>query len=150
MQIQEMICDHLWMFLLMTMIHTTQLQLRGGTQICMHEHVYVVHDTCCVEHSYALCHHKLMPAPVLSCFGICFFKATLMCFVCHSVSQIACRLNVRLHHRHAGNMLCVKLINQENLMREHGDDHPNPNIDVSFIAPHGRLVRLPDEVRLLY
>ncbi|KAL0025061.1 hypothetical protein WJX79_003336 [Trebouxia sp. C0005] len=60
------------------------------------------------------------------------------------------RLNVRLHHRHAGNMLCVKLINQENLMREHGDDHPNPNIDVSFIAPHGRLVRLPDEVRLLY
>ncbi|DBA95826.1 hypothetical protein WJX77_006809 [Trebouxia sp. C0004] len=60
------------------------------------------------------------------------------------------RLNLRLHHRHAGNMLCVKLINQENLMREHGDDHPDPNIDVSFIAPHGRLVRLPDEVQLLY
>ena len=61
-----------------------------------------------------------------------------------------CRLNLRLHLRHAGNMLCVKLINQENLMTEHGDDHPNPNIDVNFVAPHGRLVKLPDHVQLQY
>ena len=84
-------------------------------------------------------------------FYICNCLCVLSDYVkhCHFLRQIVCRLHVRLHHRHAGNMLCVKLINQENLMREHGDDHPEPNIDVSFIAPHGRLVKLPDEVQLL-
>ena len=57
---------------------------------------------------------------------------------------------MRLHHRHAGNMLCVKLINQENLMEERQDNHPVPNIDMNFISPHGRLVTLPDQVRLSF
>ncbi len=35
-------------------------------------------------------------------------------------------------------------------MQERFDHHPDPNIDVSFIAPHGRLVTLPDQARLRY
>ncbi|KAL3140391.1 hypothetical protein ABBQ38_004651 [Trebouxia sp. C0009 RCD-2024] len=60
----------------------------------------------------------------------------------------ASRLHIRLHRRHGGNMLCIKLINQENLMAEHNDDHPNPNIDVNYIACHGRLLELPKHLHV--
>ena len=65
---------------------------------------------------------------------------------CADLLAFNCRLNIRLHHRHSGNMLCVKLIDQENLMAERRDNHPNPNIDVNFIACHGRLLELPEHV----
>ena len=55
---------------------------------------------------------------------------------------------MRLHYRHAGNTICVKLVNQENLMAEQEDHHEMPNIDVNFVAPHGRVVRLPGQVLL--
>ena len=66
------------------------------------------------------------------------------------VNDCVCRLDIRLHHRHAGNMLCAKLVNQQNLMEERQDNHANPNIDVNFIACQGRLVTLPDQVELTY
>ena len=65
-------------------------------------------------------------------------------------SILVCRLNIRLHQRHAGNMLCVKLISPEDLMEEHGDPHSRPNIDINFVAPHGRLVCLPEGAQLQY
>lgn len=34
-------------------------------------------------------------------------------------------------------------------MAEHHDDHPNPNIDVNFIACHGRLLQLPEQCMLV-
>lgn len=33
-------------------------------------------------------------------------------------------------------------------MAERHDDHPNPNIDVNFIACHGRLLELPEQVHV--
>lgn len=56
--------------------------------------------------------------------------------------MLLCRLRVPLHYRHAGNLACVKLINQENLMDEHDDQHPSPNIDINFVAFRGRMVKL--------
>jgi hypothetical protein len=151
MQIQCVVCGRLWtpvlMRLVSRMIHMTRQHQTGGMQNCTHEHLNMMHDTSWNEHAVQL-FITIYAGEYL--FIICFLRSRWKCFICHSLSQIVCRLNVRLHHRHAGNMLCVKLINQENLMREHGDDHPDPNVDVSFIAPHGRLVRLPDEVQLLY
>ena len=53
-----------------------------------------------------------------------------------------------LRERHTGNVLAVKLIDQENLMEEHQDDHDAPNIDVNYIALGGRLIQLPAGVKV--
>ena len=53
-----------------------------------------------------------------------------------------------LREQHTGNVLAVKLINQENLMHEDYYDHELPNIDVNYVALGGRLVQLPAGVKL--
>lgn len=53
-----------------------------------------------------------------------------------------------LKHRVSANVVCVKLINQEDLMSEWGDDHEAPNIDINCIAFNGRRVTLPPGMRL--
>lgn len=42
----------------------------------------------------------------------------------------------------------MKLIACENLMEEHGDDHPDANIDVSYCVPFGRQWTLWPSLRL--
>lgn len=58
------------------------------------------------------------------------------------------RLDVCLKHRVSANVVCVKLINQEDLMSEWGDDHEAPNIDINCIVFNGRRVSLPLGMRL--
>ncbi len=108
MQIQQMVCNHLWMSLLTTMIHMTQRQQTGGMQICMHEHMYVVHDTCCFEQSCALFHHKLTPTRVLSyllfeskveVFYMLFFKPDCMQAQPEAASSPCWQLVMRQAHQ---------------------------------------------------
>ena len=42
-------------------------------------------------------------------------------------------------HRHAGNVLCGKLISAENHMREWNDDHDKPNIDINGLWAYGAM-----------
>jgi len=58
------------------------------------------------------------------------------------------RLDVELKCRVSANVVCVKLINQEDLMSEWGDEHEEPNIDINCIAFTGRRVRLPHGMTL--
>ncbi len=55
----------------------------------------------------------------------------------------ACRLEIALRGRWAGNLALVKLLSQENLMHEWHDLHEAPNIDVNHVAFLGRALRLP-------
>ncbi len=59
------------------------------------------------------------------------------------------RMDIPLRYIRAGNLMLAKLIDQENLMADFGDDHDGPNIDVNQIAPYGRRVRLPPGVSLV-
>jgi len=58
------------------------------------------------------------------------------------------RLDVWLKQRVAANVVCVKLINQEDLMSQWGDDHEAPNIDINCIAFNGQRVLLPPGMQL--
>jgi len=42
----------------------------------------------------------------------------------------------------------VKLIEAEDLMQLWHDEHPEPNIDVTYVALRGRTLHLPPGVRL--
>ena len=57
------------------------------------------------------------------------------------------RLRAWLELTRGANALCIKLINQENLMEE-SDPHDWPNIDINHVSPGGKLVRLPSNVCL--
>lgn len=57
-------------------------------------------------------------------------------------------LHVRLSKPCSGNVMLVKLIDQENLMREFHDLHNFPNIDMAYVQLIGKLVHLPDDVTL--
>ena len=46
----------------------------------------------------------------------------------------------------AGNVVLVKLINQENLMHLFHDQHDWPNIDMTYVGLSGKLVALPPGV----
>ena len=48
-------------------------------------------------------------------------------------------LDIPLSARHGGSLACVKLIASENLMDQWGDDHAEPNIDVTALEMHGVL-----------
>ena len=52
-------------------------------------------------------------------------------------------LAVDLARVHVGSALCVKLIDSENLMEVFNDNHPEPNIDCSFVGLRGACVRMP-------
>jgi len=58
------------------------------------------------------------------------------------------RLDVWLKQRVAANVVCVKLINQEDLMSQWGDDHEAPNIDINCVAFNGQRVILPAGMQL--
>jgi hypothetical protein len=58
------------------------------------------------------------------------------------------RMDIPLLRKRAGNMVLVKLINQENLMSEHNDTHDIPNIDVNQAICYGRRVTLPAKLSL--
>ena len=53
------------------------------------------------------------------------------------------RLRRGLQCPRPANLMCVVLADQENLMQLRGDDHPHPNIDVSFVKFTGREVEIP-------
>lgn len=55
---------------------------------------------------------------------------------------------VTLKKKHSGNVALVKLIDQEDLMSEWHDSHDSSNIDISFVAFKGRVLHLPQGVRL--
>ena len=57
-------------------------------------------------------------------------------------------MDVPLRQARAGNVVLVKLIDQENLMEEHHDTHPVPNIDVNQVICYGRRVLLPPGLQL--
>lgn len=61
---------------------------------------------------------------------------------------LSCRLDVRLSKPQAGNLVLVKLIDQEDLMEEWNDMHDAPNIDATFVAFKGRSIVLPEGVQL--
>ncbi|GBF87303.1 hypothetical protein Rsub_00014 [Raphidocelis subcapitata] len=58
-------------------------------------------------------------------------------------------LRMRLARPRAGNVLMLKLVDQENLMREFQDHHDAPNIDVAYTAARGVAVKLPPGENLM-
>lgn len=48
----------------------------------------------------------------------------------------------------AGNVACLKLISQENLMEALGDTHTWPNIDATHVLFYGKQVQMPKGVYL--
>eukprot|EP00884_Botryococcus_braunii_P016498 jgi/Botrbrau1/3531/Bobra.341_2s0057.1 len=58
------------------------------------------------------------------------------------------KMDIPLRRKRTGNILLVKLIDQENRMREFDDDHERANIDIEQIIPFGRRVKLPIGVSL--
>ena len=59
-----------------------------------------------------------------------------------------CRLEIRLPGRVAGNVVLVKLIDQEDLMHEWDDQHDDPNIDINHVIFSGCTLKLPPGVVL--
>ncbi len=53
-----------------------------------------------------------------------------------------------LSGRVAGNLVLVKLIDQEDLMHEWDDQHDDPNIDINHVIFSGRTLNLPPGVAL--
>ncbi|CAL8466601.1 g6137 [Coccomyxa elongata] len=58
------------------------------------------------------------------------------------------RLDITLPGRVAGNLVLVKLIDQEDLMHEWDDQHDDPNIDINHVIFSGRTLNLPPGVAL--
>lgn len=52
-------------------------------------------------------------------------------------------LHIPLTDPHMGNLVCVKLINQENLMSLYLDDHESPNIDLRSVVLRGKSCTFP-------
>ena len=52
-------------------------------------------------------------------------------------------LEINLPRRVAGNVVLVKLIDQEDLMHEWDDQPDDPNIDINHIIFSGRTLQLP-------
>lgn len=59
-----------------------------------------------------------------------------------------CKLHVTLTKPCSGNVLLVKLIDQENLMQAYGDEHGWPNIDMAYVGLSGKMIRLPPGIDL--
>ncbi len=59
-----------------------------------------------------------------------------------------CRLEIRLPGRVAGNVVLVKLLDQEDLMHEWDDQHDDPNIDINHVIFSGCTLNLPPGVVL--
>jgi hypothetical protein len=57
-------------------------------------------------------------------------------------------LEVALSRPRAANVLCVKLINQQNHMEEH-DPHGWPNLDINYVSAGGKVIELPPGIRLV-
>ncbi|BDA41116.1 hypothetical protein COCOBI_01-7710 [Coccomyxa sp. Obi] len=58
------------------------------------------------------------------------------------------RLEITLPGRVAGNLVLVKLIDQEDLMHEWDDQHDDPNIDINHVIFSGLTLNLPPGVAL--
>lgn len=58
------------------------------------------------------------------------------------------RLEITLPSRVAGNLVLVKLIDQEDLMHEWDDQHDDPNIDINHVIFSGCTLHLPPGVAL--
>lgn len=58
------------------------------------------------------------------------------------------RLHIPLSYCWSGNRLVVKLINQEDLMEDFGDNNESPNIDCEYVACRGFALSLPPSVVL--
>ncbi len=52
-------------------------------------------------------------------------------------------MEIELPARVAGNVVLVKLIDQEDLMHEWDDQHDDPNIDINHVIFSGRTLHLP-------
>mmetsp|Transcript_4836 Transcript_4836/g.30745 ORF Transcript_4836/g.30745 Transcript_4836/m.30745 type:complete len:521 (+) Transcript_4836:13-1575(+) len=52
-------------------------------------------------------------------------------------------LHIPLTEPHVGNLVCVKLIDQENLMSLYLDEHESPNIDLRSVVLHGKSCSFP-------
>lgn len=61
---------------------------------------------------------------------------------------LLCSMEIVLPSRVAGNLVLVKLINQEDLMHEWDDQHDEPNIDINNVIFSGRALHLPPGVSL--
>ena len=55
---------------------------------------------------------------------------------------------MHLLHVRACNAVLVKLVDQENLMAQFGDEREQPNIYVRHVIFHGNHIVLPDNVAL--
>lgn len=78
----------------------------------------------------------------------CIFAYVLCAYHRHAHAVATARFCAPLQRPHAGNLLIVKMIACENLMQEHEDDHPEPNIDVSYVVPFGKQWTLWPSLRL--
>ena len=76
----------------------------------------------------------LLSAPVASIVSIC--------------SPSVHRLTIGLKHLRACNAVIVKLVDQENLMAQYGDERARPNICVSQVNFRGYNVILPKSLAL--